>query len=166
MGWAFAVSGNKSKLHPKLKQGAFSPLLVGRCVARDHLDNSPTILWFGTSILEAFCARGHPVSPMLNRATQENTKCEGQREAGQLKGQFTRSPSAIWLVDWKLKEGWWGEATVCHGRAKLENGRTKVCRGKVCCSWVRQCTHITDKVAVACPVNLPRMFQIFTYLFA
>jgi len=39
MGLDFAVSWNKSKINPKLRGNAFSPLLRSRCVDRDHLDN-------------------------------------------------------------------------------------------------------------------------------
>lgn len=44
----------------------------------------------------------------------------------------------------------------CSGlTTKLGSRRTKVCKGKLWCSWVRQCTCVPDKVAATCPLHLP-----------
>ena len=125
---------------------------------------SSQTLRFGKNILEICCASDRPVYPRLKMAIHENAECQGQRKAGQMNGWFTTSPRAIWLLEnWRRHSEM---KSLLRFNNKTWSRRTKVCRGKLWCSWVRQCIYIPDNVVVTCPLSLPHsLFSFFLPFF-
>ena len=119
---------------------------------------SSQTLWFGKNILEICCASDRPVYPRLKMAIHENAECQGQRKAGQMNGWFTTSPRAIWLVEnWRRHSEM---KSLFRFNNKTWSRRTKVCRGKLWCSW--EAVHIHPW---QCGGNMPTQPAPLAFLF-